>query len=258
MAVQLAVVPDPMDTLTEDETDRLHELEGVIGAGLETFVQVGQALLEVRDSRLYRAEYGTFEEYCRERWGMGRAHVYRMMDGAEVAAILSPIGDTPTTESQARELAPLRDDPEEMREVWQEASKDGKPTAKKIKAARESRRWTCPHCSTKNKITDGDCGCGVYGLNASGGVIKIGNTRKKTPAQYNAGVPPKKKSQEEMDAEWNGKFRSLCNDADMTLTTIMTMATSAPKEWDVKMVHGNIRNIERALEEIRKVYKYSG
>jgi hypothetical protein len=35
--------------------------------------------------------------------------------------VLTPIGVTPTNEAQARELAPLREDPDAMREVWQEA-----------------------------------------------------------------------------------------------------------------------------------------
>lgn len=35
---------------------RLEELEATIERGLTTFVEVGLALLEIRDSRLYRAE----------------------------------------------------------------------------------------------------------------------------------------------------------------------------------------------------------
>ena len=33
--------------------ERLRQLEGVIERGLETFIEVGRALLEIRDSRLY-------------------------------------------------------------------------------------------------------------------------------------------------------------------------------------------------------------
>jgi hypothetical protein len=53
---------------------RLSELETTIERGLKTFVEVGNALAEIRDSRLYRESYATFEDYCRERWGMSKRH----------------------------------------------------------------------------------------------------------------------------------------------------------------------------------------
>lgn len=80
--------------------------------------------MEIREKRLYQqAGWDTFEGYCEERWGWKRAHAYRLMDAAEVIKALSPTGDTipfPATERQARELAPLRHEPEALREVWQE------------------------------------------------------------------------------------------------------------------------------------------
>ena len=50
----------------------LTECEAVIERGLRTFVEVGEALLRIRDERLYRETHGTFEDYCRERWAMRR------------------------------------------------------------------------------------------------------------------------------------------------------------------------------------------
>ena len=58
--------------MIEPLPSRLAELETVIESGIRTFVDVGRALLEIRDSRLYRESYPTFDEYCRERWGFGR------------------------------------------------------------------------------------------------------------------------------------------------------------------------------------------
>ena len=52
--------------LTVSEAERLDACEQVIERGLATFVDVGTALLEVRDSRLYRVAYPTFEAYCAE------------------------------------------------------------------------------------------------------------------------------------------------------------------------------------------------
>jgi hypothetical protein len=39
------------------ERGRLAELEQVVERGLQTFVEVGLALTEIRDSRLYRVKY---------------------------------------------------------------------------------------------------------------------------------------------------------------------------------------------------------
>ena len=108
------------EIVSENETARLGELETAIERGLKTFVEVGNALLEIRDARLYRAAHGTFEEYCRERWGMQRNYANKMISAAEVATNLGTIVPIlPATESQARPLTSLP--PEAQREVWERA-----------------------------------------------------------------------------------------------------------------------------------------
>lgn len=123
--------------LSPAEVDRLSELEQVVERGVQTFVEVGNALAEIRDQRLYRAEHATFEGYCRERWSMGRSHAYRMIDAAEVVKAVSPIGDIdpPSSEAVVRELVPIRRDPEQMREVWTRTVREHgpKPTARQVR-----------------------------------------------------------------------------------------------------------------------------
>lgn len=103
----------------------LADHESVIERGLTTFIEVGNALLAIRDGRLYRESHSTFEDYCRERWGWERAHAYRLMTGAETAARLSPIGDIPqpTAETQVRPLTrlPAEDQPDAWREAVEES-----------------------------------------------------------------------------------------------------------------------------------------
>ena len=135
----------------------LAECEQIIERGLTTFVEVGQALMEIRDQRLYREQYGTFEEYCRKRWGWSRIHVHRQIEAARVASLL-PIGNTPTNEAQARELVPLlRKDEAEVIEVWRELRDQygEEVTAVKVKEAVSQRLAptpappaivTCPIC----------------------------------------------------------------------------------------------------------------
>ena len=115
---------------------RLVELETVIERGLATFVEVGEALIEVRGSRLYRFDYGTFEDYCRERWGFSRVQAHRLMEASEVARVL-PMGNNVPNERQARELAPIlrRDGPEAVRDTWTEVIErsEGRPTARVVR-----------------------------------------------------------------------------------------------------------------------------
>lgn len=109
-----------VEVLAPSEQDRLAELEDVVERGVRTFVEVGNALMEIRDARLYRETHATFDEYLDERWNMSRANGYRMIDAARVAELVSPVGDI-ANERQARELAPLlREDEQAAVEVYRE------------------------------------------------------------------------------------------------------------------------------------------
>lgn len=133
---------DVQITLSEVEQARLRHKERLIERGVQ---QVGEALRDIRDERLYRETHGTFEAYCQARWNITPQHANRQIAAAEVAEVLEPLGST-ISERQARELAPLRDDPDRMREVWQQANEatDGKPTAAAIRAARAPKREPTP------------------------------------------------------------------------------------------------------------------
>ncbi|SRR6266516_2104440 len=63
----------------------LRDCEAVIARGQKTFVEVGQALLAIRDGRLYKKEYKTFEQYCRDRWKWSKTHVNRLIAASEMA-----------------------------------------------------------------------------------------------------------------------------------------------------------------------------
>lgn len=115
-----------MNELTKIESSILAECETVIERGLSSFIDVGNALLKIRDGRLYKAEFATFEEYCRERWGMSRIHAHRLIESAGVVENLLPIGNiVPANEAQARPLVSLS--PAEQVAAWQEVRESGKP-----------------------------------------------------------------------------------------------------------------------------------
>jgi DNA N-6-adenine-methyltransferase (Dam) len=132
----LSITAPETAVLTAVEATTLDDLEGVIEVGLATFVEVGKALERIRDGKLYRASHDTFEAYCTARWSISRAHAYRQIEAAGVAAALSPVGDIPS-ERVARELAPLKEDEAEMQKCWRElrAEHGSKLTAAKVRLA---------------------------------------------------------------------------------------------------------------------------
>lgn len=127
------------EAITIQESARLVELEDVIERGLSNFIKVGEALVEIRDKRLYRVEYRTFEEYCREEWQMTQQYATQLCRSSQVAAMLeSETKVSPTKEAHARPLTKL-ETPAEQREAWTEAVEQsgGKPAAKDVEAAVE-------------------------------------------------------------------------------------------------------------------------
>jgi len=106
------------------ELSRLEQLEEVIERGKETFVEVGMALLEIRDQRLYKESHSSFDSYCRERWGMSRIHAHRLIDAADTVSKLLPVGNS-LSERQAREIVPLvKADEQEAVKVWRDLKKE--------------------------------------------------------------------------------------------------------------------------------------
>jgi hypothetical protein len=129
-----------MDTeqpITLKESARLVELERKIETGMTTFVEVGNALMEIRDSRLYRVEYKTFEAYCREKWGMSKVRAIQLISAARVSDnLVTVVTKTLTHERQARALTALPKS--KQPEAWAKAVEiaDGnQPTARQVEQA---------------------------------------------------------------------------------------------------------------------------
>lgn len=124
----LSLFDEPEMTMLEQA--KLQEYEAVIERGLQTFVDVGSALLAIRDERLYKQTHTNFDDYCRERWGMNRGRADQLIGAAKVVSNLTKIlVSPPERESHAAPLVNLP--PEQQREAWQEAvetAPDGKIT----------------------------------------------------------------------------------------------------------------------------------
>ena len=90
--------------LAPAEQVELAALEATIEQNLAAFVAVGTALLTIRDKRLYRRDYHTFEAYCGERWGLKRQRAYELMEAAGVVTVVSEISDTAPARLRLAEL----------------------------------------------------------------------------------------------------------------------------------------------------------
>jgi phage N-6-adenine-methyltransferase len=123
----------------------LEQQEAVIERGLQGFTDIGPALAKIRDGRLYRQHFATFEDYCDKRWGLTHRSVNRiiasgtLVKAMEVVALEpGPMGPVPlpSSERQARELVGLT--PEDAIAVMRNAHEatNGNPTAEAIRNAR--------------------------------------------------------------------------------------------------------------------------
>lgn len=133
-----------VEELTEDETSERHLLEQKIERGMkrveQTFYEIGKALAELRERRLYRSTHKNFGDYCNARFERLKRRQ------AEYLILASQIIDNlrnahncarfplPTSESQVRSMKDLK--PEQRIEVWQTGCSESQgrvPTAKTVK-----------------------------------------------------------------------------------------------------------------------------
>jgi hypothetical protein len=135
----LAAKPVKTSGLTAVERTRLRLCESVIEGGLAAFLEVGAALAEVKGSRLYRETHGTFADYCRDRWGMGKSRAYQLIDASAIVGEMSTTVDKPESEWPVRPLKKLP--PEERAGAWEEAVEvaGGQPTQAQVEQVVESR-----------------------------------------------------------------------------------------------------------------------
>jgi len=114
-------------------------LEKIVEKGKSSFLEVGLALTRIHEAKLYKLTHSSWEKYCEQRWGWGRARGYQLMQAAKVSTM---VDTPPENERQARALVhPVREidttDEEEM------AALDETPTKAKAPSlqTRRTPRW---------------------------------------------------------------------------------------------------------------------
>lgn len=100
-------------------------------------------LVQAYDGRAWSAlGYTSWRDYAADEFDMSQSRAYQLLDMGRVMQALESAGSTIVerpNEAQARELAPLKDDPEKLAKVWKATVEqtEGKPTAKAVKDAVE-------------------------------------------------------------------------------------------------------------------------
>lgn len=93
--------------------------------GLHVFLEVGLALLTIRDERLFAASHASFKAYLEQRWGFGQQFAYSRIYAAQVALAIGSDGGPGlpgnVSAESLRPLVPLlnRDGPDAVARAWE-------------------------------------------------------------------------------------------------------------------------------------------
>lgn len=124
----MEVAADP-DVFSDADRERLEQLEHAITSGLAVFIEVGRALSEIHERRLYKIEYRSFEAYLAERWNLSQSRGRKLVYGARVADVLEAAGEHPSGSDNALQQFSMilhRDGPEAVVQAFREVAPDGK------------------------------------------------------------------------------------------------------------------------------------
>lgn len=117
------------------QPSRYEELKATVRTWIEDRFKIADALKEIHDDRLYKDEYGSFEDFCHDEYGISKSNAYRLIKAAGVVASVRPsqVGTLISNETQAAALATV---PKPKRAaVLRRARKAGRVTARSIRAA---------------------------------------------------------------------------------------------------------------------------
>lgn len=131
-----------VSSLTPDEVAELDACERTIERFERASLDAGRALRRIREGRLYRGVYGTFEAYVVDRWSFGLRRAEQLMSAVDALDTLAEAGvaDLPRNEAQVRPIASLEGS--EMVAVWERVLDEhggaGHASKAKVEAAREA------------------------------------------------------------------------------------------------------------------------
>lgn len=97
--------------ISHEERREFEALYDVVEKGLSNFMEVGKALMRIRDGRLYRESWKSFDAFIEDCFGMTRAWAHAQIAAFAVTEKVSTRVDTfIPNEATARQFATIKDD----------------------------------------------------------------------------------------------------------------------------------------------------
>lgn len=158
-----------LEELSPKEEERLKICHERIMQGLKTWFDVGLALAEIRDNKLYRKTHKTFEEFLDENYSIGRTRAHQIIS-ATTLQLMPEFTEIEVVESQLPDsLTPLLElgkiKKSDQLTVWQQVVSDAKKTGEQItakvvndtyKRIKQERTTSNPESRTHNLLLSGE------------------------------------------------------------------------------------------------------
>jgi hypothetical protein len=139
------VTTTTIEPLSDEELQEFRHLDRTVAKAAKAFVDAGIALARIKEKKLYRQKYDTFEEYCSAVHNISRSYAYHLAKAGAIVHGMSTIEDISQEslnllqcESHVRELARLPDT-ESRVEILEIVADGNEVTAARIREAVEAK-----------------------------------------------------------------------------------------------------------------------
>ncbi|CAA6679307.1 Unannotated [Lentimonas sp. CC4] len=138
------------ESLSDEERREFRRLDQMVAKAAKAFVDAGIALARIKEGKLYRQRFKTFEEYCADVHNISRSYAYHLAKAGTIVREMSTIVDISREsldllkcEAHVRELARLPD-VESRGEVLEIVAEGNEVTAARIREAVEAKLEATP------------------------------------------------------------------------------------------------------------------
>jgi hypothetical protein len=171
--MQMSNVLAKLVVLPEDQQIQLMTLEfnieQALHKGWTAFVEIGEALIEIKEKKLYVANGMRFEDYCAAKWGIRHSHTNNLMAAAQFLKSLAAVPNVPKPERESIVRPLLKLTTENAQRAWTRAvelAKGNEITARLVRnvvraqnpensGTAESRKQRAKSVSRRAQITAG-------------------------------------------------------------------------------------------------------
>lgn len=98
---------DAETPLSAQEKTDLRTCEAALEGLRLAFIAAGRGLQVIRDGRLYRDRYATFDDYVEQRWGIQRSYAHKLIRAWPLGVRVQKVAPQEVNESQVRQLLPI-------------------------------------------------------------------------------------------------------------------------------------------------------